>query len=230
MKRQIAMIGIALSVNAFAIGNSRQLGDSVVTNRRPIPVTTLTGLRSYAQTNNYYLSVNLAAGMQLSFSASYGMGGEAAQASGVLVEQNGKFWFQQQANPGSNLLLPPGLPLNNDTGVSLWDIGAYMQLVNNVVFSQTSTTGASMNQVYGDPQTYLCDFSGGTAGNEVSYTDALEADFSRSIAGQSNSSFKAYYAKGIGPVALEFEEDMEPAGTFKLYLGSAQQQQKSKLK
>ena len=51
------------------------------------------------------------------------------------------------------------------------------------------------------------------------YQDALEVEFARNVSGRSNSGWKVYYGRGVGPVALEFREDMSPAGTFKFYLG-----------
>jgi len=190
-----------------------------VKNRRPVALQTHAELASYASEHQYYYRVNLKAGMRVLYSASYGIGGEAAQASGEVVEKDGHFYFKQQSNPSGNLLLPPGLTFNSGNQLSLWDLGAYMDLVNRVAFSQSNESWTTSSNVYDKPQAAMVDFRGGTAGSSVFYQDALEVEFSRNVTGRSSSGWKVYYGKGIGPVALEFREDMSPSGTFKFYLG-----------
>lgn len=190
-----------------------------VEKRVPVDLEDVRALRQYASTNNYYFGVNLRAGMKVLYSASYGVGGEAGQARGIIVERDGKFWFKQQANPTGQLLLPPGLPFNTDNEHSLWDMGAYLDLVNRVAFSDPNKASHTANDVYGNPVAALVDFKGGTAGSSVTYTDALEVVFAKSIKNRSKSDLRVYYAKGVGPVAIEFREDMTPTGTFKFYLG-----------
>jgi hypothetical protein len=185
-----------------------------VTNRRPLVLSDDNTLNNFAHSQNYYLNVNLHEGMRVSFSASYGVGGEAAQARGTLVQQNGKFLFRQEANPGGNLLLPPGLAFNSGSGISLWDIGAYMDLINRVAFD----TGGDHDALYDGTAAALVDFTGGTASTSFSYTDAMEVRLHKNLNG-ATSNFQAYYAKGTGPVALTFEEDTVPAGNFQFYLG-----------
>lgn len=221
MKKLFLVVGMLFGVALFATdAKPKNIYTAInVSNRRPIEAPNYTMLRSYANSGNYYLSVQLHDGMKVSFSASYGVGGEAAQARGTLVQQDGRFYFRQDANPSMNLLLPPGLPLNAGTDVSLWDVGAYMELINRVAFSQSNMASSSENDVYSKPQAYLVDFDGGTAGSTVKYSDAMEVDFNKSLESGANSNFQAYYAKGVGPVALEFQENSEPQGTFKFYLG-----------
>jgi len=62
-------------------------------------------------------------------------------------------------------------------------------------------------------------FRGGTAGKQVTYNDALEVALNRASDRGTYSNVKVYYAKGTGPVALEFRENSQPTGTFKFYLG-----------
>jgi len=189
-----------------------------VTNRRPINIQNFTVLRTYASTNSYYFGANLRDGMKVLFSASYGKG-EAAQASGVVVEKNGRFYFQMKSNPSSNLLLPPGLSFNSNNQTSLWDLQAYMELINRVAFSEPNSASHTTHDIYDRPDAALVDFRGGTAGQEVTYTDAMEVGFTKSIGNRSQSDLKVYYGRGVGPVALEFTENMAPSGTFKFYLG-----------
>src|SRR4051812_3428239 len=110
---------LTLSAQAIDIANVRYIQ---VTNRRPIAVANVAKLTAYANQNNYYLSVRLREGMKISFAASYGVGGEAAQARGTVVQRDGRYYFRQDANPTMNLLLPPGLPHNASDRVSLWDL------------------------------------------------------------------------------------------------------------
>ncbi len=191
-----------------------------VEKRTPIALENVMALRTYASTNNYYFGVNLQEGMRVLYSASYGIGGEAGQASGRVVKDQGRFWFRQDDNTTMQLLLPPGLPLNSSAGHSLWDLGAYMQLINRVAFSDPNESSKTATDVYASkPDAAIVDFKGGTAGQSVTYADALEVAFTRTVENRSLSNWKVYYGKGIGPVALEFREDMSPTGTFKFYLG-----------
>jgi len=188
-----------------------------VSKRVPVNIDSYTMLRTYANNNDYYFSVKLKAGMKVFYSASYGVGGEAGQAEGTIVESNGKFLFKQRSNPSGNLLLPPGLPLNGGS-VSMWDVGAYMELINRVAFSEPNSASKSATQVYSKPAAAIVDFVGGTAGKSVSYKDALEVVFSKTGLNRAKAESKFYYSKGIGPVALEFREDSSVGGTFKFYL------------
>ena len=190
-----------------------------VTNRRPLQLNDVPELRSYASTNTYYLTANVKSGMKVLYSASYGIGGEAGQGSGVIVEKNGRFWFKQLKNPTSQLMLPPGMPFNGSVEHSLWDIGAYLHLVNRVAFSEANEASKTSHDVYGAPAVAMVDFRGGTAGATVTYKDALEVVFNRTVANRSRSDLRIYYARGTGPVALEFQEHSTPSGTFKMYLG-----------
>jgi hypothetical protein len=221
MKIALLAVGLVASLALADTNPPPKVLSIDVSNKRPVQLSTNQELASYATQNNYYYSVNIKAGMRVLFSASYGIGGEAAQAEGVVVEKNGHFFYQQQGNPSSNLLLPPGLSLDSQDGVSLWDLGAYMDLINRVAFSQSNASWATSNDVWSSPQAAMVDFRGGTAGQSVFYQDALEVDFSKSFDGRgSTANWSVYYGKNIGPVALEFNEDMEPAGTFKFYLGN----------
>ncbi len=217
-------VGLVMAQQAFAETTTNppvKVLSIDVTNKRPVTLATNQELATYASQNNYYYSVNIKAGMKVMFSASYGIGGEAAQAEGVVVEKNGRFYYQQQGNPSSNLLLPPGLSLDSQDGVSLWDLGAYMDLINRVAFSQSNSSYATSNDVWSSPQAAMVDFRGGTAGQSVLYSDALEVDFAKTLTDNSSTAnWSVYYGKNIGPVALEFNENLEPAGTFKFYLGN----------
>lgn len=190
-----------------------------VKKRVPVNVDSYTTLRTYANNNDYYFGVQLREGMKVYYSASYGVGGEAGQAEGTIVERNGRFWFKQRSNPTGQLLLPPGLPLNSGSDISMWDVGAYMDLINRVAFSEPNKASKSATPVYSKPAAAIVDFVGGTAGKSVSYTDALEVVFTKNTFNRSKSESRIYYSKGIGPVALEFREDSSVGGTFKFYLG-----------
>ncbi len=190
-----------------------------VTNRKPVVLQTASELRSYAAQNSYYYSVNLKEGMRVLYSASYGVGGEAGQASGTIVKKEGRFWFKQKENPTGQLLLPPGMTLNSNADHSLWDIGEYLELVNRVAFSDPNQVSKTANEVYGRPEAAIVDFQGGTASKTVSYKEAMEVVFKKATANRSDSEMKVYYARGVGPVAVEFRENMTPAGTFKIYIG-----------
>jgi hypothetical protein len=220
MKNKIVLgLGLSLLLPTAAPADDVQQVKIAVSKRTPVDVKSMLGLRTYASDSGYYFSVHLHEGMRVAYSASYGVGGEAAQARGVIVEKDGHFYFKQSANPSMNLLLPPGSN-GNGGGVSLWDIGAYMDLVNRVAFSDPNKASKTANDVYeATPQAFVVDFEGGTAGESVKYKDALEVSFSRSVGNRSDSKLSVYYAKGIGPVALEFRENMLPAGTFKFYVG-----------
>lgn len=190
-----------------------------VSKRVPVNVESYTMLRTYANNNDYYFSVKLKEGMKVYYSASYGVGGEAGQAEGVIVERNGKFLFKQRSNPTSQLLLPPGLPFNSSDKTSMWDVGQYMELINRVAFSEPNSASKSATLVYAKPAAAIVDFVGGTAGKSVSYKDALEVVFTKTGMSRAKAESKFYYSKGIGPVALEFREDSSVGGTFKFYLG-----------
>ena len=176
-------------------------------------------VKVYASTNSYYHVPNLRAGMPVFFSASYGVGGEAGQARGVLVEKDGKLFFKQTGNPTNQLLLAPGNPFNGNQDASLWDMEAYVKLINRVAFSDPNEVSRTATDVYPTAglDVYKVDFKGGTAGGTVDYKDALEVGMKLQ---ESGTDVKLYYAQGIGPVALEFRERSSPDGTFKVYIGS----------
>ncbi len=227
--KQLLTIFMTLSTISFAdsdifytaYGDTPMMPFSMtVQNRVPIDLNTIRQLRTYASTNNYYFGINLRHGQRVMYSVSYGTQGEAGQARGVVIEKDGRFWFKQQANPTGQLLLPPGQVINSNNEHSMWDIGSYMELVNRVAFSAPSANYHTANDVYSTaPEAALVDFTGGTAGQSVHYKGALEVVFKHSVSGRSKSEWKAYYSKGIGPVALEFREDKSPSGVFKFYLG-----------
>ncbi len=214
-----ASIGRADVVNPVEIEPAPQPVKIDIKKRTPVPLQTASELRSYASQKSYYYSVNLKEGMRVLYSASYGVGGEAGQASGTIVRDGGRFWFKQKNNPTGQLLLPPGMTLNSNAAHSLWDIGEYLELVNRVAFSDPNQVSKTANEVYGKPEAATVDFEGGTAGASVTYTDALEVVFKKQVANRSDSEMKVYYARGIGPVAVEFRENLTPAGTFKIYIG-----------
>ncbi|MBY0369881.1 hypothetical protein K2X33_04290 [bacterium] len=216
MKKIIALALVFATVSVFA----DEPYSIDISKSTPVDIDDVNNLRGYANTNNYYLAVNLRAGMRVLYSASYGVGNEAGQAAGTLVEKDGSFFFKQSSNPTNQLLLPPGLPFNSGTDVSLWDVGAYMELINRVAFSDPNTSSRTNNNVYSAIRSAnIVDFKGGTAGASVTYKDALEVNYNHQVATRSDSNLKIYYARGIGPVALEFRESMVPSGTFKIYVG-----------
>src|SRR5689334_6499295 len=120
MKKEIVIAVLGLAQLAIGAEHANVLSIDV-TNRRPVPLVAPThqALATYAESNSYYFKVNLKEGMRVLYSASYGIGGEAAQASGVVVQRDGHFFFKQTDMPGRNLLLPPGFSGNWTTGDSL---------------------------------------------------------------------------------------------------------------
>lgn len=178
---------------------------SSVSNRRAIAsISDFTQARTYANEGSYLApTLNaLKPGMSVLFSASYGIGGEAGQARGVLVEENNGLHYKQLANPTGQLMLPPGT----------WEMTSYIDLINRISF-------ASQGPVYGGLAASLVDFRGGTAGRSVEYKDVLELTLALDSYGDAKSQVSVYYAKGIGPVGMEFREASSPGGTFKVYIG-----------
>ena len=152
------------------------------------------------------------------FSASYGSeGGEAGQAKGRLVAgANGDLFFKLEENPTNQLLYAPGLA--TFTGVSLFNLTKYADLINRVSFAENGGTERSGKAVYESASASVVDFQGGTAGASASYSDTMELVLKRKNH-DSISETKVYFAKGVGPVALEFREGGLVGGTFKTYIG-----------
>lgn len=150
------------------------------------------------------------------FSASYGIGGEAGQASGTVVARDGGFWFEPGRNPTSQLLLAPGESFDGGGGSS-WELGAYLQLAGRVAASSLAHAGDGFD-LYQDAKASLVSFTGGTAGKSVRYDDALEVALkSRNAAGVETETL-VYAVPGKGPVALELREGGAVGGTFKVYV------------
>jgi|GEM_PF-2650444 len=190
-----------------------------VSNRRPISEgSSSQGAGQYARANSYYSANNLKAGMPVMFSASYGgEGGEAGQAKGRLVSgANGDLFFKLEDNPTNQLLYAPGLA--EMSGVSLFNLTKYADLINRVSFAEAGGTDRSGQAVYESASASVVDFRGGTAGSSASYSDTMELVLKRKNR-DSSSETKVYFAKGVGPVALEFREGGMVGGTFKIYIG-----------
>lgn len=223
-----ALVGLG---SACAPNKAQETGSEAlainVSNRRPLSnVKNPTGASHYAQANNYYsyAANQLKAGMPVMFSASYGANGrEAGQSRGVLVEKDGSLYYQQIETTTMQLLLPPGLTHNDRNQASLWDMKAYMDLVNRVAFAESAVerTAGGATPVYTATDASLVDFEGGTAGAQVAYRDAMELRLERSSRDVA-SNVSVYFAKGVGPVALEFRETGAVGGTFKIYIGDRQ--------
>lgn len=221
-----ALVGLALVLTS-GCGNRQSsaeddsgLLEMTTSNRRPISeATSSRGAGQYARANAYAGAANLREGMRLMFSASYGgSGGEAGQARGRLVKSaNGDFYFKMEANPTNQLLYAPGLPQFGG-GVSLWNITKYVDLINKVSFADAGGTRGDGEAVYGQVSGAIVDFKGGTAGGTASHSDTLELVL-KARSGETSSETKVYYAKGVGPVALEFRETGLVGGTFKMYIG-----------
>jgi len=120
------------------------------------------------------------------------------------------------------LLLPPGLPHNGGASGrrSLWEMNSYLHLINRIVFGEAQSSASHRKQaVYAADAGYLVDFTGGTAGRNASYKDAMEIKLEKQNRGSSKSNVSVYFAKGTGAVALEFRETGSVGGTFKMYIG-----------
>ena len=130
MIRILTIIGALLSVLSACGGSHNEDADSEVasvdiTNRRPLAdLRDFVAAGRYAHTHTYDAQT-LRAGMKVLFSASYGVGGEAGQSRGVLVERGGKLFYQHESNPTSQLLLAPGQSFNGDSHESSWDMTNY---------------------------------------------------------------------------------------------------------
>ncbi len=233
-----ALAAIMSSVACTSAQNKNVGSDSgifamSVSDRKPVTdIKDYLTARSYAKTNSYYTEVDtclgtLKPGMSVAFSTSYGAnGGEAGQSRGVLVEKNGSLYYQQKENTTKQLLLPPGDGSHvngviRSGGVSDWDVVAFSKLACKVAFADQlprSYTGADM-PVYERIGASVVNFTGGTAGKQVSYSNALELQLKKTNADRSESNVSIYFAKDTGAVALEFKESGMVGGTAKVYLG-----------
>lgn len=194
------------------------------TNREALPLTSYQEAGQYARKTGYLVNSQCAsglrAGMQVAFSASYGIGGEAGQSRGVLVEREDGLYYEQENNVTTQLLLPPGLALNSGTKVSLWEFRSFAELVCQVVFAADgSGSYDARNQKYAFKGAAKVDFDGGTAGRKFSVPNALEIKLSQTTKAGAKADFNAYFAPGKGLKAFEFTESGAPQGTFKIYFG-----------
>lgn len=185
-----------------------------VSNRRKVDaVNSLAEAGVYAQAGEYVVN-QLKAGMEVMFSASYGVGGEAGQARGVLVERDGGLYYKQLDNPTSQLLLPPGLRFNGDSAVSKWEMRSYIELVNKTALAFGYATGVAPKPQYASIAASLVDFDGGTAGRTVKYKDALELVLAR--AGSVREPFQSASSYGFYFVVRAGENEQQfPARQFR---------------
>lgn len=183
-------------------------------------------LLAYLKSNGFYSTSAVGAGAKVYYSTSYetddkgSSSAEAGQAYGALENRNGALMFKQQDMVTTQLLLCPGSSggMSGD-GTCQWRFdgpAGYLQLMYDVATAKASSVSASIHPGYKNMKVSRGAMNGGTAGGSVSYPDVVEVSLS---GGESNT--EIYFAKGVGPVAVEFRETTMPAGTAKVYIQSS---------
>jgi len=207
-------------------GSSGLMATSI-SNPRPVnDISDYLAAATYARSAGYLKdATGYQPGDEVYYAISYGAAGaETGQGRGVLVEgENGGLFFRQTGNPTTQLTLAPGRPFNNGSnGTSLWEFRQYQQLINRIAFAGNTYQGRSpahwQQPVYSQMGARKVDFRGGTAGRETNYRDVLEIRLSATNPDRSTTNVKIYYAKGIGPISLEFTETGAVGGSFRMYV------------
>lgn len=208
---------VACRPGAVEEGSSGGLFSSSSTKVKDLDVKNYSDLYAQAKAGNY-LALSLQAGDKVMYSASYGVGGEAAQAWGKLVSANGGLFFKQLENPSNNLLVAPGAPHSSSGGsnASLWDFEAYSHLVHRVGFGGYAT-GAN-RAIYSGLSAAIVNFSGKTAGEGTrTYSEALEISLTNKNQDGSTTRTKIWLSKGCGVIGMEYTENGSVGGTSKMY-------------
>lgn len=179
------------------------------------PIAEITDFKSaetYALANGYYdgqfCKSYLKGGEKVWFSASYNFG-EAGQAYGNLEQDGGKLFFVQQGNPTNQMMIGPGVA--GFTGKSLWEFNRYFRTVCSIAF------GKGRAPDYDSIKAEKVSMTGGTAGGNVSYNDALKLSLHKSSNG-GKTDVIMIFVKGLGPRVVEFRETNMPSGTSKVYI------------
>ena len=179
-----------------------------------IDVTDFASAENYALKNGYYdgnfCNSYLRGGEKVYFSASYDQG-EAGQAFGHLEADGDKIFFNQDGMPTTQAMFAPGL--GDFEGRSLWEFKRYFKTICSVAFGK-----GRLGPDYASIKAEKIAMTGGTAGGEVSYQDALKLSLGKSTGG-GKTDVIMIFVKGLGPRVVEFRETNEPAGTAKVYIG-----------
>ncbi len=218
----VASLAFACRPNNQTVNN--ELFASTSSNERALSVSNHQQVREYAQANGF-AAVNWRAGMNVYYSASYGTDGEAGQAHGSLVADGSNFWFSQRDNTTTQMLLPPGRAHSTNgggNGRSLWNFTTYANLIQQVAFGSSTASGLGLTDtpMYSGVSAALVDFTGGTAGGSTTYSNALRVTLKQSNRDGSQTDVKVFFAKDIGPVALEFSENGAVGGRFTYYVNA----------
>lgn len=186
-------------------------------------ITDFKSAETYAKKMGYYdeLKCNsyLKGGEQVWYSGSYGEEGEAGQAYGSLVKKNvggrDTFWFVQKGLTTTQAMFPPGLA--SITGESRWELGRYQRILADIAFGRESNPGSRYSSITGE---IVGQLSGGTAGGQVNYGNALKLSLSNPQAGTRTI---IIFVKDQGPRIMEFRESSRfgVGGTAKVYIGSS---------
>lgn len=201
---------------ADSAGVSRVYEMSESGNQALSDVSDFASAERYALQNGYYdgsfCSSYLKGGEKVYFSASYD-DGEAGQAYGHLEADGGKFWFNQEGMPTSQAMFAPGLGAFE--GRSLWEFKRYFHTICSVAFGK-GRSGPDYTSIKAEK----ISMTGGTAGGEVAYQDALKLSLGKTSDG-GKTDVVMVFVKGLGPRVVEFRETNMPAGTAKVYIDGA---------
>lgn len=176
-------------------------------------VTDFKSAEAYAKTNGYFdggdCSSNVKGGEKVWYSASYDFG-EAGQAFGDLQADGNKVFFNQKGMPTTQAMFAPGL--GGFDGKSLWEFKRYFKTLCSVAFGK-GRSGADYQSIKAEK----INMTGGTAGGNVAYQDALKLSLHKSANG-GKTDVIIILVKGLGPRVMEFRETSMPAGTSKVYI------------
>jgi hypothetical protein len=191
--------------------------------QRVVEITDFKSAEAYAKKMGFYSDAKcnsyLKGGEQVWYSGSYGEEGEAGQAYGSLVKKNiagrDTFWFVQKGITTTQGMFPPGL--STFSGESRWELGRYQRILADIAFGRESNPGSRYSSISGEVVGQL---SGGTAGGQVTYGNALKLTLSNS---QTGTQTVIIFVKDQGPRIMEFRESSRfgVGGTAKVYIGSS---------
>ena len=203
-------------------GGESQVLSMTFNGRSDLNLSSSVDIMTYLKENGFYAFESAKPGTQIYYSTSYetddkqSSAAEAGQESGTLGNRNGASMFEHGENNTTQLLLCPGWSGGmNGSGSCLWRFDGplgYLQLIYDVATASASTRANGIHPGYQAIKVSRGEMTGGTAGGSVSYPDVVEV----SLTGGETAT-DLYFAKGIGPVAVESRGNEMPAGTYKFY-------------
>ena len=112
-------------------------------------------------------------------------------------------------------MLPPGLSAMQ--GESRWEMARYQRILADTAFGRGSINGPRYQSITGEVVNQL---TGGTAGGQVTYGNALKLTLTNS---QTGTQTVIIFVKNQGPRIMEFRESSRSStgGTAKVYIGSS---------